>query len=264
METPNDIRVNSWDELNVEVFMNSWRESLGRFRSLYAFRGLSDANYELKTSLIRLEGNYDRLENTLLRNFRKYAHRDASPGDSVWNWLALAQHHGLPTRLLDWTYSPFVALHFATINLEKYACDGVVWCVDYTKVREWLPPILQELLQQEMAIGFSVDMLARIAGSLQEFDSLSPEPFVTFFEPPSLDDRIVNQAALFSMMSNPTAVMNEWLLSKPELYRRIIIPSDLKWEVRDKLDQIMINERILFPGLDSLGSYLKRYYSPRN
>jgi hypothetical protein len=107
-------------------------------------------------------------------------------------------------------------------------------------------------------------MLGRIASSLQEFDSLSPEPFVIFFEPPSLDDRIVNQASLFSMMSSPTAILNEWLLSKPELYRRIIIPAELKWEVRDKLDQIMINERILFPGLDSLGSYLKRYYSPRN
>ena len=73
----------------------------------------------------------------------------------------------------------------------------------------------------------------------------------------------MNQAALFSMMSSPTAILDEWLLSKPQLFKRIIIPSKLKWEVRDKLDQIMVNERTLFPGLDGLSSYLKRYYSPR-
>jgi len=263
MPTPNDIRVDSWESLNAELFQDSWQAALGRWRSPYTYRGLADVEYDLKTSLIRLGGNYRRLEAVLLRNFRKYAHRDASPGDSLWNWLALAQHHGLPTRLLDWSYSPFVALHFATIELEKYDCDGLIWCVDYIKVIQWLPPVLRELLQQEMALAFNVDMLSGIASSFQELDSLSSDPFVVFFEPPSLDERIINQAALFSMMSSPTTVFEEWLSDKPELYRRIIIPAGLKWEVRDKLDQIMVNERTLFPGLDGLGSYLKRYYSPR-
>ena len=89
------------------------------------------------------------------------------------------------------------------------------------------------------------------------------DDFVVFLEPPSLDDRIVNQYALFSLMSSPTANLDLWLAQHPELSRRIIIPAGLKWEVRDKLDQANITERVLFPGLDGLSRWLKRYYSPR-
>ena len=121
MQTVNDIRVNSWDELNQTLFKDAWSESLGRFRSPFTFRGLSDANYDLKTSLIRLEGVYDKLEPVILRSFQKYAFRDISPGNSIWNWLAVAQHHGLPTRLLDWSSSPYIALHFATAEVSRPA-----------------------------------------------------------------------------------------------------------------------------------------------
>lgn len=264
MQTPNDVRVSSWNELNDQIFRDSWSQTLRRFRTPFVFRGLSDADYDLKTSLTRLGGAYEMLEQVILRTFRKYAHRDASAGDSVWNWLALAQHHGLPTRLLDWTFSPYVALHFATSSLEKYEMDGAVWCINIRKTRQLLPGRLKRILDEEYAIGFSVDTLSRAAPTLQEFDSLSSEPFVIFLEPPSLDQRIVNQLAAFSMMSSPTAILNEWLADKPALYHRIIIPAELKWEVRDKLDDLNITERVLFPGLDGLSRWLKRYYSPRS
>ncbi|HEY7076153.1 MAG TPA: FRG domain-containing protein, partial [Solirubrobacteraceae bacterium] len=65
------------------------------------FRGLASSSYSNVCSLARLVGDYVQLERHLIRNFRKYAHRE-QPGPTVWDWLSLAQHHGLPTRLLDW------------------------------------------------------------------------------------------------------------------------------------------------------------------
>ena len=52
--------------------------------------------------------------------------------------------------------------------------------------------------------------------------------------------------------------------SHPQLYRKVVVPAELKWEVRDKLDQANINERTLFPGLDGLSRWLVRYYFPRS
>ena len=260
-----DVRVASWNELNERLYEGSWKESLGRFRANFAFRGQADSSFDLTTSLMRLGEAYERQEGHLLRNFRKYALRDAvSWVDSVWDWLAVAQHHGLPTRLLDWTYSPYVAMHFATEDLESYEVDGVIWCVDYVKTNQLLPTRLQRVLQEEGSDVFTVEMLNRASNTLQEFDRLSESKFVVFLEPPSLDDRIVNQFALFSLMSSPAVSLDGWLIEHPGVFRRIIIPASLKWEVRDKLDQANITERVMFPGLDGLSRWLKRYYSPKD
>jgi FRG domain-containing protein len=104
-----EIRVASWAELQEQLLSGSWNEELGLHRSNDAYRGRGDATDDLSTKLLRLDGDAATLERNLLRNFRKYAPGDAVPDDPPWNWLALGQHHGLPTRLLDWTYSPYVA-----------------------------------------------------------------------------------------------------------------------------------------------------------
>ncbi len=259
-----EITVTSWNELNERLYQDSWMPGIRRHRSRHAFRGLSMASYRLETTLARLGGEASRLEGHLLRNFRKYAHRNVVEWDSLWNWLALAQHHRLPSRMLDWTYSPYVALHFATADTDQAHEDGVVWCIDFSAARCLLPEALATELDREGADVFTVEMLTRVAGSLEAFDALSPETFVTFFEPPSLDDRIVNQFALFSVLSNPSASFEDWLVQHPHLVRKLIIPASLKWEVRDKLDQANISERVLFPGLDGLSVWLKRHYSSRD
>lgn len=258
-----EVRINSWHELLDSLYENAYNKTLGRFRSHEAYRGLSDVDYPLETTLMRLGGDYVRLEKHLLRNFRKYGHRKMVEMDSLWHWLSLAQHHGLPTRLLDWTYSPMVALHFATANIEQFDKDGVVWVADYVKLHEQLPQKLTEQLTEEGANIFTVELLAESISTLEAFRNFDKEDFGFFMEPPSMDDRIVNQHALFSVMSSAAGRVDAVLEKQPEMGRKIIIPAGLKWEIRDKLDQSNITERVLFPGLDGLGSWLKRQYSPK-
>jgi hypothetical protein len=258
-------RARSWTELLEQLYADSWNLELQRFRSPFAFRGLACFSHELSTSLSRLAGQTDinKVELALVRNFRKYAHAQASPGvDSIWHWLAVAQHHGLPTRMVDWTYSPFVALHFATPHPREYHTDGVVWCVNFVQANRLLPKRLKSILEEEHSETLTVEMLSEFT-SLRAFDSLARDPFVVFVEPPSLDTRILNQFALFSMMSSPSANLGNWLREHPELCRRVVVPAELKWEIRDKLDQANINERTLFPGLDGLSRWLERYYLPK-
>jgi len=261
--TSNDIRIESWSQLVNEVYHDSWKPSLGRFRSDYAFRGLSDCRYQLENSFLRNCGAEPELEYHLLRNFRKYARTtESSQTSTQLRSLVLAQHHGLPTRLLDWTFSPFTAMHFATANTEKYDVDGVIWQVDFVKVNKQSPEPIKILLDKEECNAFTVEILESKFPTLHQLDETIGEGHVLFLEPPSLDDRIVNQFALFSIMTSATAILDDWLLKHPEVYRRIIIPAALKWEIRDKLDQANITERVLFPGLDGLASWLKRHYQP--
>jgi len=256
-----EIRVNSWTELQEAVFDTAWQPSLQRFRSNFVFRGTPRAAHGLATSL--QTGNYVAQERHLLTSFRKYALRNAVHGDSVWNWLSLAKHHGLPTRLLDWTYSPYVAMHFATHNLAHFDEDASIWCVDYRRTNELLPKKFRKLAEDEDVNILTTEMLGEVASTLEGFDSLANHDFVVFFEPPSLDERIVNQFALFSLPSRADLSLDQLLMQREQSYRRIILPATLKWEVRDKLDQANVTERVLFPGLDGLSQWLKRYFTTR-
>jgi hypothetical protein len=260
----------SWTELLDQLYAGSWNAELGRHRLPFAYRGLSTTRLDLSTALLRLgradprkEVDLRVLERSLLRNFRKYAHDQSTHGiDTVWHWLAMGQHHGLPTRLVDWTYSPLVALHFATARVADFDQDGVIWCVNFVEANRLLPDTLAETLEEEQSQTLTLDMLSRF-DTLEEFDDLATGPFVVFVEPPSLDVRMLNQFALFSLMPGPGLELEPWLAAHRGLARRVVVPSALKWEIRDKLDQANISERTLFPGLDGLSRWLARYYLPR-
>jgi len=255
-----------WLDILGALYAESWNPRLGRFRSRFAYRGVSTQTGALETSLARLAAgtrNVVPIELGLLRGFRKYAQLDADGADTIWHWLTLAQHAGLPSRLLDWTYSPLVALHFATAHVDEFDQDGEVWCVDFARVNKLLPRRLRQLLDAEQSEALTVDMLAEFR-TLSEFDRLGRSSFVVFVEPPTIHQRLAAQHALFSLMPGPTARLDHWLAGRPDVYRRVSVPAAAKWEIRDKLDQANINERVLHGGLDGLSRWLARYYRPSN
>ena len=254
------VEAGSWRELDDLLFEGSWNPRIGRFRSPNAFRGVGRKGLDLRTGVVRLGGDVAAKERHLVRNFRKYARRSFVGDDSLWNWLSLAQHHGLPTRLLDWSYSPYVALHFATADHGLLGSDGEVWVVNFEEVNQELPETLREPLREEGSDVFTGELLSGVAASFGQLRRQAEEPFALFLEPPALSERIVNQAALFSLMSSPTARFDDWLAGHPRAWRRIVIPARLKGEVRDRLDQVNMTERVLMPGLDGISRWLARYY----
>ncbi|GAB2909347.1 FRG domain-containing protein [Nonomuraea fastidiosa] len=255
------VTVSSWRELDDAVGEAGRSEGCGPSHSSLVFRGLARSTYSHMSGLARLRGKYAAVESHLVRNFRKYAHRQA-PGPTVWDWLALGQHHGLPTRLLDWTFSPLVALHFATATWPED--DGVLLSVDCAAAHRLLPEPLRAPLAAEGALVFTTELLARVAPALDRFDRLTEDdrPFLAFFEPPSLDERVVNQSSVLSALSDVTYQLEDWLADHPDMGWQWVIPAPVKAEIRQRLDQANITERVLLPGLDGLADWLRRYYSP--
>ena len=156
-------------------------------------------------------------------------------------------------------------MHFATNNYADYKYDAAIWCLDFVRCHSALPSGLKHILEQHDANSFSADMLGSVAESYEDLKAMETSeagPFPLFFEPPSIDSRIINQYALFSVMSNASVTIGEWLQSHEDLYFKVIIPAEAKLAFRDRLDQINMTERLIYPGLDGLCQWLTRHYTP--
>lgn len=257
-----------WNDLQNHLF-DVYEDDKDRYRSKFAYRGVSDKDYGLETSIQRIGRKPSEVEKHLIRNFQKYSPINTLIGEynNIWNWISLGQHHGLPTRFLDWTFSPNVALHFMTDDISTFDKDGVIWIVDFVKIKNQMPKDIQDKLNNQNTLSFtSLELKNYIGDSIEDIEKYTNEngDALLFFEPPSIDDRIVNQFALFSFMLNPDTNKNKWLQKFPHLYYRIIVPNTLKWEIRDKLDQSNITERIIYPGLDGISKWLGRWYREKS
>lgn len=256
-----EIVIHNFEELNSLIFEKCYDEKTGRYRNNYVYRGLDDANYPLITTLNRVCDHDLSLEDSLIRNFKKYGYADLNQNDSFWQIVATGQHFGLPTRLLDWTYSPLVAAHFVTVNTDAYDKDGVIYAIDVDESIYTLPKVLKDELINSRASIFTISMLEKHAKNFKDLSKLSKKPFFLFYEPASENDRMINQYSLFSLSSDPKLTLDKLVKKKSNSLYKIIIPKEVKLEIRDKLDYINISERVIFPGLDSVCSWISRRYA---
>ena len=133
----------------------------------YLYRGLPNVEFKLESSLRRnCKEKSHELETVILQYFVKFANSEIRNlglgGAPIWTELALGQHHGLPTRLLDWTPSPAIALHFCT-DIESLSQmndhDGVVW--------RTLPLFYLSLLQSIQGLLISIPIFQLYLNRLQ-------------------------------------------------------------------------------------------------
>lgn len=262
------VRITEMAQLQPLIVESEYNPHVKHYRSSCLYRGLPNIAFELKTSLQRNCGaGANKLEKSILRNFAKYAATDQpSILNSDWEKMVIGQHHGLPTRLLDWTYSPLVALHFATSGediSEMDRHDGVVWKIDIEEVNGLLPAKYRDVLDAESAHLCTIDMLERLAKSMDDYDKDMLDQALVLLEPLSIDQRIINQYSYFSITPQKVSCMEYFLASNTHKTVRYVLDKSLRWHIRDMLDQANINERTMYPGLDGLTLWLKRHYFVR-
>lgn len=198
----------------------------------FAFRGHSDFGWKLIPKIGRPD--YARTipklldEELLLAAWMRYSSQllNKQPLDN-WDCLSLAQHHGLATRLLDWTKNPLVALFFATFDLEIDE-DGAVIVMDFK------------------------NMTLKTAG-LNPFKI----PSSGIFYPKGLTSRVVSQRGIFSISHKPTKSLENLL--EDCNFIKIRINKKAKENIQKTLEQYGINEFSIYQDLDNLSNYLNRF-----
>jgi hypothetical protein len=195
-------------------------------KSTVVYRGLKSSNYELVPKVGRrrketrvLEPKDERYILSLFKQ-RAIAHLDRTPSDD-WEWLAIAQHHGVPTRLLDWTRNPFVAAYFAVV--EKHDADSAIYAYRsnrYLQIEKHPDP-------------FKVDRLARVI-------------------PNHATVRITVQSGLFTIHPIPA----EPFYGTDSEITKFVIPAERRKAIKKALDRVGINTASMFPDLDGIARYV--------
>ena len=256
--------IHSIDEIT-ELLFERVQGIDGRHRSSFFYRGMPDKDFDLSTSLSRnCKEMSDVMELPMLENFIKYVSIiDPTINESIWKAMIVGQHHGLPTRLVDWTHSALVALHFSVteVNLDDLSSrDSVVWRIDAKELNRKLPEKYRNALEQKKTLTFSLQMLTDVTGSVEEYDRDMGQESLVMIEPPSIDQRIVTQYSFFTMLPKGVNDLEEFLNQHTENTVKYVIDRSIRWELRDILDQLNLNERTIYPGIDGIAKWLARQY----
>jgi hypothetical protein len=206
--------------------------------SKYLFRGHSDFEWELFPKVgrnnFKKKINKSSNEQYLLDSWMRYASQllTKQPVD-IWDSLSLAQHHGLATRLLDWTKNPLIALFFATFEI-KSTKDSAVYILDFNDETLNTSKIIDPFMMTNSGI----------------------------FYPKGLTSRVISQRGVFSISHDPIKPLE--LLLPQYSFIKLRIKSESKEKMQKILEQYGINEFSIYQDLDNLSNYLNRFVINRN
>ena len=260
-----EVTIRTLEDLLPLLTEQEYRPDLDRNRSTYLYRGVPNSEYQMVTSLSRNCKHLQKeLEPAILTNYAKYAvQEEDTVRRSVWYSMISGQHNGLPTRLLDWSHSALAGLHFAVTedNLAEMAeHDCAVWRIDIEEMYALLPEKYRSAVMRVQSTIFTVPMLREITESLEEYDRDMGDRAMVIVEPPSINSRIINQYSFFSIVPMDMTDIEKFLDSRTEHTVKYVIDRNLRWRVRDMLDQLNMSERIIYPGLGGLSKWIARHY----
>lgn len=264
MSNPRTFRIESWADFSTRA-TNVAPKFINELT--YIYRGQSDERWSLEPSLHRQSGETERsrvlkLESALLKEFEARVHLVArseellpkEPYQSLPERWAVMQHHGAPTRLVDWTRSAFVAAYFAVES--NWAVDGAIYVISAG---------LTAADSQEPASVAKIEVLAKAESDRRLLSDTSSVRLHTWF-PRHMSERLAAQQGLFLYAEDAIAGHEQLLGDAADdfrarytdamLFDKYVIPAELKREFLTRLRAMNIGAHSLFPGLDGLGRFI--------
>jgi hypothetical protein len=221
------------------------------------FRGQTNWRSKLRPSLARRRGDWIADETMLMRRFRQNASALVPAAQrSDWDWLLLMQHHGVPTRLLDWTENALAALYFAVVSQRgrPSRSDGCVWVLDPVALN-----IASSVVVASNAIptldvdpvlsDYQPNQVALAANSLGPVAVLAVRMF----------PRLIAQSGVFTLVHRDRTPLEQ--IRDSAYVGRILIPNDAKAAITQELSVVGVRRLSLFPELESVAEYTKSFLS---